>query len=149
MYQVKNAMHSEVVSIQPEASVEEAIELLLDHGISGAPVLDEAGDLCGIITQFQLLEVMYDPQIRNGKVCDFMTRNVLTIDENATLSTAVSLFVMHRIRRLPVVRQGKVVGVISRSDLLRYFVRSGEQIDSFFTKLKKASDFAAAPVAAL
>jgi CBS domain-containing protein len=142
-------MHRDVVSICPNASVEEAIELLLEHGISGAPVLDNAGKLCGIITQFQLLEVMYDPQIRNGKVCDFMTRNVLTIDEDATLSTAVSLFVMHRIRRLPVVRDGEVVGVISRSDLLRYFVKSGEQIDSFFNKLKKASDFVAAPVTAV
>ncbi len=149
MYQVKNAMHHDVVSIRPDATVEEAIELLLEQGISGAPVLDAAGKLCGIITQFQLLEVMYDPQIRNGRVRDFMTRNVVTIEEDATLSTAVSLFVMHRIRRLPVVRNGEVVGVISRSDVLRYFVKSGEQIDSFFTKLKKASDFVSAPVTAV
>lgn len=149
MYQVKNAMHREVVSIHPEASVEEAIEMLLEHNISGAPVLDKAGQLCGIITQFQLLEVMYDPEIRNGKVRDFMTRNVLTIDDEALLGTAVNLFVMHRIRRLPVLRNGRVVGVISRSDLLRYFVKSGEQIDSFFNKLKSASDTVATPAVAL
>jgi CBS domain-containing protein len=149
MYQVKNAMHREVVSIHPEASVEEAIDLLLEHNISGAPVLDKLGQLCGIITQFQLLEVVYDPEIRNGKVRDFMTRNVLTIDEEALLGTAVSLFVMHRIRRLPVVRSGRVVGVISRGDLLRYFSKSGEQIDSFFNKLKTASDTLATPAVAL
>jgi CBS domain-containing protein len=122
---------------------------LLENNISGAPVLDKAGQLCGIITQFQLLEVMYDPEIRNGKVRDFMTRNVLTIEEDALLGTAVSLFVMHRIRRLPVVRNGRVVGVISRSDLLRYFVKSGEQIDSFFNKLKKAADVVSTPAVAV
>ena len=149
MYQVKNAMHSKVVCARPEATVEEAIELLLDNNISGAPVIDDAGRLCGIISQFQLLEVMYDPQIKKGHVRDFMTREVLTIDEDALLGTAVNLFVVHRIRRLPVVRQGRVVGVISRSDLLRYFVNTGEQIDTFFANLKNASGVAEAPAAAL
>jgi CBS domain-containing protein len=149
MYQVKNAMHSEVVSIRPEATVEEAIELLLNHSISGAPVIDDAGRLCGIISQFQLLEVMYDPQVKTSRVRDFMTRNVLTVEEDSLLGSAVNLFVVHRIRRLPVVRQGKVVGVISRSDLLRYFVNTGEQIETFFANLKKAPGFADAPVAAL
>jgi CBS domain-containing protein len=149
MYQVKNAMHSKVVCARPEATVEEAIELLLENHISGAPVIDDGGQLVGIISQFQLLEVMYDPQIKNGRVRDFMTREVLTIDEDALLGTAVNLFVVHRIRRLPVVRLGRVVGVISRSDLLRYFVNTGEQIETFFANLKKASDFAETPAAAL
>lgn len=149
MYQVKNAMHSKVVCVRPEATVEEAIELLLDNNISGAPVIDHGDQLVGIISQFQLLEVMYDPQIKNGRVRDFMTREVLTIDEGALLGTAVNLFVVHRIRRLPVVRQGRVVGVISRSDLLRYFVNTGEQIETFFANLKKAADFAEVPAAAL
>jgi CBS domain-containing protein len=144
MYQVKNAMQSRVISISPDASVEVAIELLLENNISGAPVIDAQGRLCGIISQFQLLEVMYDPQIRKGRVKDFMTRDVLTIEEEAMLGTAVNLMVVHRIRRLPVVRKGAVVGVISRSDLLRYFVNTGEQIDTFFAKLKKAEPLAAA-----
>jgi predicted transcriptional regulator len=149
MYQVKNAMHCEVVSVRPDATVEEAIELLLNHNISGAPVIDHTGKLCGIISQFQLLEVMYDPQIKNGCVRDFMTRDVLTIEEDAMLGTAVNLFVVHRIRRLPVVRQNRVVGVISRSDLLRYFVNTGEQIDTFFANLKNASASSLEPATAL
>ena len=83
MYQVKDAMNRNVISICPEATVEEAIHLLLDHSISGAPVIDDEGELCGIVTQFQLLEVMYDPNVKNTRIRDCMTRGVFTIDEDA------------------------------------------------------------------
>lgn len=138
MYQVKDAMKGRVVSIRPEATVEEAIHLLLERNISGAPVIDQRGQLCGIITQFQLLEVLYDPNVKNSRIEECMTRDVFTIEEDALLGTAANLFVVHRIRRIPVVRQGTVVGMISRSDLLRYFVETGEEIAEFFTKLKLA-----------
>lgn len=140
MYQVKDAMNSRVVSILPEATVEETIHLLLDHNVSGAPVIDDRGCLCGIISQFQLLEVLYDPQVKNSRVREFMTRDVLTVEDTALLGVAASLFVVHRIRRLPVVRKGRVVGVISRSDLLRYFVETGERIETFFDKLRNAKE---------
>jgi CBS domain-containing protein len=136
MYQVKDVMRPHVIAIRPEATIETAIRILLDQQISGAPVIDEKGQLCGIISQYQLLEVMYDPAVRSGRVSDFMTRKVLTIEEDALLGAAASTFVVHRIRRIPVVRDGKVVGIISRSDLLRYFLESGEQIDTFFAKLR-------------
>jgi CBS domain-containing protein len=136
MYQVKDAMTPRVVSIRPEATVEQAIHLLLDNKVSGAPVLDDRGRLCGVISQFQLMEVMYDPKLKDSLVSEFMTREVLTIEENALLGCAANMFVVHRIHRLPVMRDGAVVGVISRSDLLRYFARTGEKIEEFFDKLK-------------
>jgi CBS domain-containing protein len=136
MYQVKDAMSKTVVSIRPDATVERAIETLLEHEVSGAPVMDDRGRLCGIISQFQLLEVMYDPHLKDSPVLDFMTRDVLTVEENALLGTAANLLIVHRIHRLPVLRDGAVVGIISRSDLLRYFVKTGEKIESFFDKLK-------------
>lgn len=136
MYQVKDAMNREIVSIRPEATVEDAIHLLLDHDISGAPVLDERGKLRGIITQFQLMEVLYDPNVKNAKIQEYMTRDVFTIEEDALLGTAANLFIVHRIRRIPVLRNGMVVGIISRRDLLRYFAETGEEIEAFFSKLK-------------
>jgi CBS domain-containing protein len=138
MYQVKDAMNSDVVSLRPEATVEEAIELFLQHNISGAPVIDNLGRLCGIITQFQLLEVLYDPHFKNSAIEGCMTRNVFTIEEDALLGAAANLLVVHRIHRIPVVRGNKVVGIISRRDLLRYFSETGEEITEFFTKLKGA-----------
>src|SRR4051812_4496483 len=139
MYKVKNAMNRKVISISPDATVEEAIHLLLDHSISGAPVIDDEGELCGIITQFQLLEVMYDPNVKNTRIRDCMTRGVFTIDEDALLGKAANLLVIHRIRRIPVVKGRRVVGIISRRDLLQYFVDTGEEIQAFFSKLKQTS----------
>jgi len=136
VYQVKDAMNRDVVAICPQATVEDAIHLLLEHDISGAPVIDERGRLCGIITQFQLMEVLYDPKVKKAKVQEYMTRDVFTIEEDALLGTAANLFIVHRIRRIPVIRNGAVVGIISRRDLLRYFAETGEEIEAFFAKLK-------------
>jgi CBS domain-containing protein len=116
--------------------VEEAIHLLLDRNISGAPVIDQRGRLCGIITQFQLMEVLYDPKVKHSKVQECMTRNVFTIEEDALLGTAANLLIVHRIQRIPVMRDGAVVGTISRRDLLRYFAETGEEIEAFFSKLR-------------
>jgi CBS domain-containing protein len=146
MYQVKDAMSHKVVSIRPEATVDAAIRVLLDNGVSGAPVIDDSGKLCGVISQFQLLEVLYDPQVRNCRVAEMMTRNVLTVEETTLLGVAASQFVVHRIRRLPVVQGGRVIGILSRSDLLRYFIKTGENLESFFTKLKGATQAAATSV---
>jgi CBS domain-containing protein len=136
MYQVKDAMSRSVVSILPDATIEVAIHVLLEHSVSGAPVMESDGRLCGIISQYQLLEVMYDPKLKRSRVREFMTREVLTVEDTALLGVAANLFVVHRIRRLPVVQSGKVVGIISRSDLLRYFVKTGEKIETFFEKLR-------------
>jgi CBS domain-containing protein len=139
MYQVKDAMNNQVVSIRPQATVEDAIQLFLEHGISGAPVIDDSGRLCGIITQFQLLEVLYDPHFKNSAIEVCMTREVYTIEEDALLAAAASLLVVHRIHRIPVVRGDKVVGIISRRDLLRYFAETGVEITEFFAKLKNTN----------
>jgi CBS domain-containing protein len=119
--------------------VEEAIRLLLSNDVSGAPVIDSQGRLCGIISEYQLLEIVYDPDLRMKTVQEFMTRDVITIDEESLLSSAASLFVMHRIRRLPVVRNGRVVGNVSRRDLLRYVLESGASVGMFFDELRQCS----------
>ena len=145
MYQVKDAMSSEVVSIRPDVTIEAAIRILLEHNVSGAPVMDD-GRLYGIISQFQMLEVIYDPAVKDLRVQDLMTSNVLSVEESDLLGTAANMLIVHRIHRLPVMRGRKVVGIISRSDLLRYIIKSGEKIDAFFEKLKTASTTATEPM---
>ena len=140
MYQVKDAMTLKVATVGPDVSVEQAIQILLDKHVSGAPVVDNDGNLVGIITQFQLLEVMYDPKLKMSRVRELMTRNVLTVDENTTLATVANMLIVHRIHRLPVLRQRRVVGIISRSDLLRYFMKTGAAFETFFATLEAAQE---------
>src|SRR2546425_446553 len=122
MYTAQDAMTKDVVTVSPEATVEETIRLLIDHRISGAPVLDNEGTLIGIVTEFQLLEVTYDPRLRGRRVKDFMTKAPITVAPFALLSEVVNLFVLHRIRRLPVVENKRLVGIIARRDVLRCLI---------------------------
>lgn len=126
MYRAEDVMTKNVVSVDQDGTVEQAIRTLLEHRISGAPVTDGAGNLVGIISEFQLLEVIYEPEMRTAPVSRLMTRDVLTVDEQTTLSDVANLFVVHRIRRVPVMRDGKVVGLISRRDLLRCVLDAGD-----------------------
>lgn len=119
-------MTTSVISVQEDTPVREACVLLLKHGITGMPVVNEKGQIVGVITEFGLIESLFNPKILDNPVGNFMTRDVLTVDENEPLSHVATLFLLHRVRRLPVVRNrdmdGRIVGVISRRDLIRVVV---------------------------
>ena len=136
MYEARDAMTTKIVPVAPEATVEEAIRTLVGHRISGAPVLDAEGNLLGVISEFQLLEVAYDPNIKEAKVVDLMTKDVLTVGPNALLTTVANLFVSQRIRRVPVVENGRLIGIVSRRDILRYMIETGKPIQTFFDEMR-------------
>lgn len=131
MYRARDAMNREVVSLRPETTVEDAIRLLLEREISGAPVVDPDGRLVGIISEFQLLEVLYSPELKTAPLESFMTREVVSVGEQTLLSDVVSLMIAHRIRRVPVVDDGRVVGLLTRRDLLRYAMEDGQAVSDF------------------
>jgi CBS domain-containing protein len=122
MLTAQQVMKRKVVSVPSNATVEETIRLLRQLDISGAPVVDEEGMLAGIISDFALLGIVYDPDIRTAQVAELMTRDVLTVTEETPLNEIADLFIRHRIRRVPVVREGRLVGVVSRPDLLEHML---------------------------
>ena len=136
MYRAKDVMTRDILTLSPKATVEEAIRQLLDHSYSGAPVVNEDGVLVGIVSEFQLLEVIYDPETTKLPVEEVMTRSVLSVDEGALLSDVANLFIMHRIRRVPVLQDGQLVGLITRRDVLRYIIESRPQVDEFLSGVK-------------
>ncbi len=143
-------MTRRVVSIAPDASITEAMRLMLQHEISGLPVIDRTGKLVGIVTEGDFLrrgepgtgserphwiEVLIGPEKladeyvrrRDRKVSDVMTSDPVTITDGTSIEDAVRLMEGRRIKRLLVTRQGEVVGVISRTDLLRALSRAIRQ----------------------
>ena len=111
----RDIMTTEVRTIEPTASVEAAARIMFEQSISGIPVVDENGNLIGVVSEFDVLA-------RPGaSVGDIMTRSVLTVGEDTDPETIARLLIEQQIRRLPVVRDGQVVGIISRSDLVRLF----------------------------
>lgn len=117
-------MSSDLVTVRPEASVQEAIDVLLNQQISGLPVIDDDGRLVGVITEFALLAVAYDKRVKNHKVSHHMTRDVITVDVDDPISRIADLCIVHRVRRVPVMKDGRLVGVIARRDVLRALVES-------------------------
>lgn len=136
MYKAEDVMCTKLITIREDVTVEEAILTLLEHDISGVPVVDDQGRLVGIISELQLLEAVYTPEVKTHQVHNFMTKDVLTVTEGTILSDVTNLLVLHRIRRVPVVRDGELVGIITRRDLLRYTVEAGDTLKKSLDQLR-------------
>ena len=119
MLTARSIMTENVVTIRPESSIQDAIEMLLMQRISGLPVADDEGQLIGIITEYALLAIAYDENVRNETVSQHMTIDVYTIEPDAPINKVADLCIMHRVRRIPVVQDGRILGLISRRDVLK------------------------------
>lgn len=126
MSTARDVMQTEVITIPINSTAGEAMRLLMDHDISGAPVVDDGGELVGIISELQLLEAIYTPEVTSHQLANFVTRDVLSVTEETLLADVTNVLVLHRIRRVPVMRHGRLVGIVTRRDLLRHAVKASE-----------------------
>lgn len=109
----REIMTRNVISILDEATVEEAARLLARNRISGVPVVNAGGLLLGLVTEHDLIS-------KPGRsVSEIMSRGVITVSPDTEVEQVQHLLTNQRIRRVPVVEDGKVVGIVSRSDLVR------------------------------
>ncbi|QDV74138.1 CBS domain-containing protein [Botrimarina mediterranea] len=119
MLTVKDIMTREIVTISPESSIREATDKLLENSVSGLPVVDAAGNLVGIVTEFALLAMAYDNNVSDDFVAEHMTTDVLSINVSDPINKVADAFILHRVRRLPVMEDGRLVGLVARRDVLR------------------------------
>ena len=124
----KDVMSGGVISIAADATVLDAATLLVNTHVSAMPVLDKDGVMVGIVTEADLIPYAgldsasgkaAPDTMRNRRVAEIMTKNVITVDENAPLKDVVVLMAGKRIKRVPVRSGRSIVGIISRVDLLR------------------------------
>ena len=114
-------MTRKVITISPQASAQEAAQLLDQFRISGLPVLDDGGNLIGIVTEADIIsKVNRDGLLdQDGlRVSDIMSRTVTTVDEETPVSDIATLLTERKIKRVPVVRQGRLAGIVSRGDIV-------------------------------
>jgi len=115
---VKDVMNRHVISFAEDTPVDEIAKTLTEKKITGAPVLGKHGEVIGIVSELDVFS-------RKGESArDIMSPNVISITEDTTITEAAALFAGERIRRLPVLSKGKMVGLLSRSDVLDFFTRS-------------------------
>lgn len=119
MLTARSIMTENLVTIRPEASIQEAIETLIKQGISGLPVVDADGKLIGIVTEFALLAIAYDHKVREDTIAQHMTTDLFTVGPNDPINKVADLCLIHRVRRVPVAENGQLLGLISRRDVLK------------------------------
>lgn len=116
-----DVMTRNVITAKPGDLLAEAIDWMCRYNISGLPVVDEQRRVQGIITEFTMLEMIYNPDVSRLQVQDCMSRQVITVSPQTTLREVVDRLVLHRIRRVQVVDDNDMLlGVVSRRDLVRH-----------------------------
>jgi CBS-domain-containing membrane protein len=109
----RDIMTHEVISIPPTATIRDAARLLSDYNISGVPVIDGEGQMAGIITEADLIG-------KDGEtVRDLMTEKVVTVREITPVDDIAQILTSNRFKRVPVLRKERVVGIVSRADIVR------------------------------
>jgi len=124
----KNIMTREVISVSEDTPVLEAIRLMVDNKITGVPVVEDDMVLVGMLSECDVLRLFHTyGDEGNRTVGDFMTQPAVHFEEDERLLDVCFHLRDHSIRRVPVTSNGKVTGVISRSDILRYILQLSEQ----------------------
>ena len=123
---IRDYMVTDIVTVSPNMEIMRALELLLERRFSGAPVVDEGGRLVGVLSKKDCLRAALNGSYHQewgGVVADYMSKSVETLDANLDLVSAAERFLASHYRRFPVMEDGRMVGQISRADLLNALVQ--------------------------
>ncbi|RTE65987.1 CBS domain-containing protein [Amphritea opalescens] len=116
-------MATQLITFTPDTDLFEAINQLLEHRITGAPVLGREGEIVGLLSEADCLKAIltltYHEEEVGGRVGDHMSTEVFTINHDADIISVAEEFITNKRRRLPVLKNGKLIGQISRRDVLR------------------------------
>jgi CBS domain-containing protein len=154
MLDASSIMTRDVVTARPTDTVAHVARLLSDHEISAVPICDDGGALLGMASEGDLMRPFVDSNVkRRGwwltlladgtdlapefleyvrldrhQVSDLMTTPVITAPESASVTELAEKMIEHRIKRVPIVRNGKLVGIVSRADVIRAIARSPDSV---------------------
>ena len=140
---VTEIMSQPVITVTPETGIKTAAKLLVKHGISGLPVVDSTGRLVGIVSEADLISIEARPDPRSQatplapttgtsprNVADVMTRDVISVTAQSEVAQAARVMLNSDVKRVPVMRGRRVVGIVSRRDLVKVIARTDERIES-------------------
>ena len=125
MAKVKCVMKTDVVTVKRDTPISQATELLMKNNITGMPVVEDDMTLVGVITEKDVLRLFYaSGNANNRTVGDFMTTPAVHFDENQDLQDVCNCLMDNFFRRVPVTSNGKVIGIVSRRDVLDYMFKA-------------------------
>jgi CBS domain-containing protein len=119
----RDLMQTRIVAVTRQYSARDLSILIHSGTTSGVPVIEPGNHLVGIVTEFDVLKTLVEGKdLHMLKAEDVMTPNPVTVKETATAETIVKQMIKHQIIRIPVTRDGKLLGMISRTDLLNHLI---------------------------
>jgi len=143
---VKEVMTKKVITGSPNLSFSEIIKILIKNNISGFPIVDKKGKVIGVLSEKDIFYKLFPsekkfykdieyytnykniekevPRITKLKAKDFMSKTIVSVSSEDHVLTACSLLLIHEVRRLPVIDNGKLVGIVTTHDLYRNFLKS-------------------------
>ncbi len=120
MFKVKDIMVHPVISVNPDMPIFDAIRLLASRNVSGLPVVDADLRLVGLLSEKDVLNLLYENLDAAGKtVRDYMTTPVVSFDVNDNLVALCDCLEHNAFRRIPVTQNGRLTGIVSRSEVIR------------------------------
>ena len=127
MLKASDVMTRGVETIYEGKPIFEVIKILSENEWGGLPVVDKDGRLKGVISDKDLLRLLYSARQEEGTVADYMTSEVTWFEESDSLTDICESLMNNVFRRVPILSKGKLVGIVSRSDLIRFILKSREE----------------------
>ena len=128
MLEAKDVMTEKVISVTEDTPIYDAVEILVENNISGIPVITDDRTLVGILTEKDVLSLFYDNEgDENLTVRDFMTPHTVFFEANEKLINVCDYLLNNYFRRVPVVADGKLVGIISRRDIIKHTLKKNRE----------------------
>ena len=123
MIKAKDVMSKNIMTVKEETSLKFAIKLLVENNITGLPVVSDEMDLMGIVTEKDILKSLYSSDVKSKTIADLMARDIISFDEDVDLIKIFKCLVENNFRRVPILSEGKLVGIISRRDIIKFLSR--------------------------
>jgi CBS domain-containing protein len=120
MATARTIMTTDVLYVTKDTDIYEAIQFMIDGNVTGLPVVDKDHKLVGIVTEKDVLRLLYNAEDGPGTVERFMSPDVVSFDQDDDLRDVVARFQGSHFRRVPILNDGRLVGIVSRKDIIRY-----------------------------
>ena len=132
MLPLKSIMTIEVITVKADTPIYEALYLLAKNKISGMPVVDDEKQVVGVLSEKDVLKIFFDKKLDvKSTVEDYMSRDVICFIEEDSAIDVCKFFIRSNIRRVPIVKDNKLVGIVSRSDIIPLILEAKNKISNF------------------
>jgi CBS domain-containing protein len=122
MFEIETIMTTDVITVARHTPITRVLEIMAEHDVTGLPVVNDDMTLVGIISEKDLLTLISDHRDNSAKAEDFMTEDIVSFDQDDDLIAICECLTNNHFRRVPIVSQGKLVGIVSRRDIIKYMM---------------------------